>query len=160
MRKHLILVALTALFASVASAQTPPPTPPPPGQTQQQPDAKAQPAQQTQAAPQTPAPPAPAAKGWPKMVLTQPPGSNIGNVTDTNNNGLRAVVVDFNTEAAAKDVMAEFDKQLKAAGFTVVSSGTADGHTLSATKGNETVAINARPATKGTAFNISYSAKP
>ena len=60
----------------------------------------------------------------------------------------------------AGEKVLEFDKQLKAAGFTVVSTGTAGAHTLSATKGNEAIAINAKPANTGTAFNISYTARP
>ena len=137
MRKHLLPLAFTALFAGAAFAQNPPPPPPPPGQ----PTATAQGSTATAT---------PSAK----------PGANVGSVTDTNNNGNRALVVDFNSNAAAKDVMAEFDKQLKAAGFTVVSTGTAGAHTLSATKGNEAIAINAKPANTGTAFNISYTARP
>ncbi len=149
MRKHLLPLAFTALFAGAAFAQNPPPPPPPPPPGQPTATATAQGSTATASA-----------KPWPKFILVQPPGANVGNVIDTNNNGNRALVVDFNSNAAAKDVMAEFDKQLKAAGFTVVSTGTAGAHTLSATKGNEAIAINAKPANTGTAFNISYTARP
>lgn len=138
MRKSLFLIALTGLLATSASAQTPP------GAQAQGPGVSA----------------TTGGKAWPKFILTQPPGSSVGNVSDTNAGGVRALVVNFNTEAQPKDVIAEFDKQLKAAGFNVVTSGGPDNQTVSATKGKESVAITAKAAAKGTEFSVSYNAMP
>lgn len=135
MRKSLFLVALTGLLATTASAQQAPG--PAPGVT-----ATAN------------------GKAWPKFPLNQPPGSNIGNVTDTNTNGVRALVVNFNSEAQPKDVFAEFDKQLKAGGYTVVTAAAGESQTLTATKGKESIAITVKPAVKGHEFSIAYNTAP
>lgn len=135
MRKSLFLVALTGLLAGTASAQTATATAP--GVT-----ATAN------------------AKAWPKFVLNQPPGSNIGNVTDTNMNGVRSLVVNFNSEAQPKDIFVDFEKQLKDAGFSVVMAGAPGSQTLTGTKGKESVAVTSKPGAKGTEYSVAYNATP